>query len=411
MVKFLVDDIPWTIEHKPKNLNEIAGNKKVIDSLKSWILSWERTGPNKKAALLSGPPGTGKTVSVEALARELDFDLIEMNASDIRTGQAIESIVGSAVTEQSLFNRKKIILLDEVDGISSQKDRGAVQAITKVIDKANYPILMTTNDAWDPKIRGLREKSLILNYKKIGIRDGVPYLRQLLTKKGIEADDSMLKIIIDRNEGDMRSIINDLQMLTTGKTELTFERINQLAWRNRKEPVFDALKLVFTSKDCLNARKAIEVTDVDYEMLFEWIYENLPRQLSDPYDLSNAMEALAKAELFLSRAKKTQAWQLLSYAMDLMTAGVAMSRKRTKPAWIPMKFPQRIAFMSRTMRERVKLRQLGIKIGKKCHVSSQDSIKIFIPYLKIIFKHNEEMASSIERWLELDDEMTTYLKY
>ena len=50
---------------------------------------------------------------------------------------------------------------------------------------------MTTNDAWNPKIRGLREKSLILNYKKIGIRDGVPYLRQLLTKKGIEADDSM----------------------------------------------------------------------------------------------------------------------------------------------------------------------------------------------------------------------------
>jgi replication factor C large subunit len=401
MVKFLVVDIPWTIEHKPKNLSEIVGNKKVIDSLKRWILSWERTGPNNKAALLYGPPGTGKTVSVEALARELDFDLIEMNASDIRTGQAIESIVGSAVTEQSLFNRKKIILLDEVDGISSQKDRGAVQAITKIIDKTNYPILMTTNDAWDPKIRGLREKSLILNYKKIGIRDGVPYLRQLLTKKGIEADDSMLKIIIDRNEGDMRSIINDLQMLTTGKTELTFERINQLAWRNRKEPIFDALKLVFTSKDCLNARKAIEVTDVDYEMLFEWIYENLPRQLSDPYDLSNAMEALAKAELFLSRAKKTQAWQLLSYAMDLMTAGVAMSRKRTKPAWIPMKFPQRITFMSRTMRERAKLRQLGNKIGKKCHVSSQDSIKIFIPYLKIIFKHNEEMASY---------EMTTYLK-
>ena len=410
MVKFLATDILWTIEHKPKNLSEIAGNKKAIATLKEWILSWKRTGSNKKAALLYGPPGTGKTVSVEALARELDFDLIEMNASDVRTSQAIESIVGSAVTEQSLFNRKKMILLDEVDGVSSQKDRGAVQAITKVIDRTNYPILMTANDAWDPKIRGLREKSLILNFKKIGIRDGVPYLRQLLTEKGIEADDSMLKIIIDRNEGDMRSIINDLQMLTTGKTKLTYERINQLAWRNRKEPIFDALKLVFTSKDCLNARKAIEVADIDYEMLFEWIYENLPQQLSDPFDLSNAMEALAKAELFLSRAKKTQAWQLLSYAMDLMTSGVAMSRKRTKPAWIPMKFPQRIAFMSRTMRERAKLRQLGNKIGKKCHASSQDSVKNYIPYLKIIFKHNEEMAFSIERWLELEDEMITYLK-
>ena len=409
-MKFLKADVPWTIKHRPKSLSEIAGNKSTIESLKKWVLSWKRDGFNKKAALLYGPSGTGKTVSVEAIAREMDFELIEMNASDIRTGQAIEDIVGTTVSQQSLFQRKKMILLDEVDGISGQEDRGAVQAITKAIEETHYPILITANDAWDPKIRGLREKSLMLEYRRIGIRDGIPFLKQLLAKEGIGADDRMLKMIIDRNSGDMRSIINDLQMLTTGKTELTFERIHQLAWRDRKSPIFDALKLVFTSKDCRSARKAIDAADVDYEMLFEWIYENLPDQLSDPSDLSKAMEALAKADLYLARAKKTRAWGLLSYVMDLMTAGVAISRERTKPAWIPMKFPQRIALMMRTRRERAMLREIGNKIGKRCHVSSKDSIKIFLPYLKIISKANEEMASSIEKWLDLEEGMVTYLK-
>ncbi len=93
-----------------------------------------------------------------------------------------------------------------------------------------------------------------------------------------------------------------------------------------------------------------------------------------------------------------------------MTAGVALSREGTKKAWIPMKFPQRISFRAKAMRERALLKKIGERIGEKCHLSSQDGIKNFLPYLKIIFKHNEKMASSIEKWFELDEEMVSYIR-
>ncbi len=400
---------PWVVKHRPKTLDEIAGNKAARESLKEWVLSWKRNGRGKKASLLYGPPGSGKTVTAEAIARDLDFDLIEMNASDYRTEQIIERIVGSAADQQSLFQKNKLILLDEVDGIS-RKDQGAAQAIIKIIGRTNFPILMTANDAWDPKIRSLREKSELIEFKKVGIREAVPFLRQLLTKEEINFDDQMLKIIIDRNKGDMRSIVNDLQTLTSGRTKLSFEGIDRLAWRDRNESIFNALNLVFSSTNCINARRALDVADTDYEMFFEWIYENLPRQLSDPSDLAKAMENLSKADLYIARIKKTQEWGLLSYVIDLMTAGVALSRERTKRAWVPMKYPQRISFMARSRRERALRAETGKKIGEKCHISSNRGIKEYLPYLKIIFNKNKEMESSIQKWLELDQETAEYIK-
>ena len=405
-----MSQLPWTIKHRPRNSSEVVGNKEVIESLKNWVLSWKSDGTNKKAALLHGPPGIGKTVLVETLAKELNFDLIEMNASDLRSGKIIDVVIGSAIEQQDLFQRKKIILIDEVDSISPRKDRGAVQSILRVIENTNYPIVMTANDVWDPKVRGLREKSLLIQFKRISSREALPFLKKLLDEESVEVDDDTLKSIIQRNGGDMRSMINDLQMIATGKNRIAEDDITWLAWRDRKEPIFDALKLVFTSKDCFTARRALDISEVDYEMLFEWIYENVPRQLSDSSDMVKAMEALSKADLFIARTKKHQAWSLLSYVIDLMTAGVAMARERTKPAWIPMKFPQRISLMSRTMRERALMRGVGSKIGSKCHLSSKSSVRDFVPYLRIIIKNNAKSASSLEKWLELNEEMINYLK-
>ncbi|WP_455277229.1 replication factor C large subunit [[Eubacterium] cellulosolvens] len=402
--------LPWTIKHRPTNSSEVVGNREAIETLKNWILSWKRDGTSKKATLLHGPPGIGKTVLVETLAKELNFDLVEMNASDLRSGKVIDNVIGSAVEQQDLFQRKKIILIDEVDSISPKKDRGAVQSILKLIESTNYPMVMTANDVWDPKVRGLRDKSLLIQFKRISSREAFPFLKKLLDEESVEVDDDTLKSIIQRNEGDIRSMINDLQMIAAGKNRIIKDDITWLAWRDRKEPIFDALKLVFTSKDCFTARRALDISEVDYEMLFEWIYENVPRQLSDSSDMVNAMEALSKADLFIARTKKHQAWSLLSYVIDLMTAGVAMAREKTKPAWIPMKFPQRISLMSRTMRERALMRGLGNKIGSKCHLSSKSSVRDFVPYLRIIMKNDTASASSLEKWLELDEEMINYLK-
>jgi len=401
--------IPWTTKYRPKRLSEIAGNLDAVNALLNWVKSWDKKVPSKKALLLHGPAGTGKTISVEAIANEYGYDLIEINASDSRTGDAIRRIAGMAAGQATLFGKKRMILLDEIDGINLSQDTGAIDAIVETIEKTNYPIILTANNAWDPKIRALRDVCQLIEYKRLGVRDALPHLKRIAAKEGVEIDEKAIKLVIERDEGDMRSIINDLQALSSGRKKLAYDDVVWLAWRDRKENIFEALRMIFSAKNCLWAKKAVDIADIDYEMLFEWIYENAPRQLTDPLDRANAMDQLARADVYLRRVKREQAWDLLAYVFDLMTAGVALSRERTKPSFVPMKFPERISLMSKTRRIRGIRARVGAKIGKRCHVSSISAVKYYLPYLRIIFENNYEVAAGLSRYFGFDEEDIAYL--
>jgi len=205
-------------------------------------------------------------------------------------------------------------------------------------------------------------------------------------------------------------MINDLQMTLAGRKKLALADVEWLGWRDRKEPIFGALSAVFSSKECMRARRAVDLADIDYEMLYEWIYENAPLQLTDAHDLAQAMDFLARADTYFARAKRTQAWRLLPYALDLMTAGVAMSKIRTRPAWTPMRFPQRIMRLSTTKGERVIRDSIGTKIGSKTHISTKVAVTDVLPYLRVVFESDSPMAAQITEWLKLDDDMVGFLK-
>ncbi len=400
----------WTFKHKPKTLSEVIGNKEAIKKLVEWIKSWDKGIPKKRAAFLYGPPGVGKTVTVEALANDLKMELVEKNASDYRTEENIKRFAGLASQYGTLFGRKRLILLDELDGISGKEDRGGLGAITRIVKTAMCPIVLIANDPYDPRFSTLRSLCLMIEFKRPHSREVAAFLKKICLKEGIEAEEAALKFIAQRAHGDVRSAINDLQALAQGKKKLTYDDVSWLAYRDRKEKIFDVLRLIFYSKTCDGAKRAISMSDVDPDMLFEWIYENAPYHLKDPHDLAEAMEALAKADIYRGRVRLTQDWKLASYMIDLMTAGVAMARKRTKPSgWIPMKFPQRIKWLSKTKAERQLADAIAQKIKRRCHISAKRAIEEYIPYLKIIFENNPEMAAKIADKLGLDSEMIGYL--
>jgi replication factor C large subunit len=222
-------------------------------------------------------------------------------------------------------------------------------------------------------------------------------------------DEQALRLIVDRNQGDMRSIMNDLQVLTSGRKKLTYEETTWLGFRDRRASIFDALKTVFTSPTCLQARRATDMANVDLDMFFEWIYENAPRQLNDPRDLSHAMSALARADLYQARIDRTRAWELLPYALEMETAGVAMSKEFTKPAWIPMKFPERIQLLSRTRKKRAIEAELGRSIGARCHISSRRAIPHYLPYIKYVLEKNQSEGARLVEWLGVSEDAMEYL--
>jgi replication factor C large subunit len=400
---------PWTVKYRPKGLADVAGNKAAIQQILDWLDAWPKGPPKKRALLLHGPPGTGKTVSVEAIANERSLDLVEINASDKRNRDALERTVGAATRQSDLFGRSRLMLIDEVDGINLNEDRGAVDTIVRLVEETQVPVILTANDPWDPKIGPIRNATTMIEYKRLGLRDSLPYLKKICSMEGVEVEEQALRLIVDRNQGDMRSIMNDLQVLTSGRKKLTYDEAAWLGFRDRRATIFDALRTVFTSPTCLQARRATDMADMDLDMFFEWVYENTPRQLNDPSDLSQAMSALAQADLYRARIDRTRAWELLPYAIEMETAGVAMAKELTKPAWVPMKFPERIQLLSRTRKMRSIQSELGRCIGARCHISSRRAIPHYLPYIKYILEKNQTEGTRLVEWLGLSEDAMDYL--
>src|SRR5216684_6516844 len=400
---------PWTIKYKPKTSKDVAGNKPAIEKLRDWIESWNKGRPSKAAVLLYGPAGVGKTSVTEALARERRWDLVEINASDKRSGDILAKVAGLASTQSTLFSKGRLILLDEVDGINLRADQAAVTTILQIIKETQYPLILTANDPWDPKIRPLREACLQIELKRLGIRDGLPLLRNILNQEGVKADEDALRLILDRDRGDIRSILNDMQLLSSRHGTLTVDDVDLLSGRDRTESIFEVLRVVFNSRTVAAARRALSISDVDQEMLFQWIFENAPYQIPKPRELEEAMSALAESDLYFGRIKKTQSWHLLSYALDLMTAGVAIAKQTSPGGWVPMRFPQKISSMSRTRAIRDTRRKAGAFIGHRSHVSSRRATPLYLPLIQFVYEHNPRKYEEIANWLNAKEELDCLL--
>lgn len=401
---------PWTVKYKPKTLKEVVGNSEAIQKFVEWIKSWNKGVPKKRAAFLYGPPGIGKTVTVEALANDLKMELVEKNASDYRTQEAVKRFAGLASQYSSLFGAKRIILFDELDGLTGTADKGGVKAITDIIKTAQCPIVLIANNAYDPKFINLRNQCLPIEFKKPSAGDVQKHLKTVCLKEGIKAEENALKFIAQRSEGDIRSAVNDLQALAQGKKRLTYDDVSWLGYRDRQETIFTVLRMILYGRTCEGAKRAVNMADVDIDMLFEWIYENVPAHLTDPHDLARAMDALSMADVYRGRLRSTQDWSFTRYVIDFMTAGVAMARVNTKTSrWTPFHFPGRIQMLSRSKEERAMLLEIGRKIKRRCHISATRASKEVLPYLRIIFKNNVEMAAGIAKWLDLSPEIVEYL--
>ena len=140
----------YTVKYAPKSSSEIYGQQKAVSELKDFIKNYKTQ--SQKATLIYGPIGVGKTSSVYALAKELDYDLLEINSSDIRNQANMNSFLNSVLGQQSLFFKPKLILIDEIDALSGVKDRGAIPALTKAITNSSFPVIITANDPYNQKL-------------------------------------------------------------------------------------------------------------------------------------------------------------------------------------------------------------------------------------------------------------------
>ena len=363
--------ILFTKKYAPKKLADILGNDEQREKIKQWILNWMHN-KKKKALLIYGPPGIGKTAIAYALRDEFDLELIEMNASDFRNRDSIERVLASASSAGSLFERKKVLLIDDVDALQSV-DRGGAGAIAKIIKENSCPIIATATNAWDKKIAAVRTECELMEFKKVSKSSIKTLLENIIEKEKMHINDEMLDRIAESG-GDVRAAMNDLQ----GNISNT---------RDREKDIFERVRIIFKSKSYFDAKRAFD-GDIDYNLLKLWVDENIPNEYEKEYDVANAYNSLSRADVFEGRIRNSY-WIYLKYCIDLITGGIALAKKETYHKFTRYQFPKYLREMSRTVAVRAMLKSIGKKIGAKVHVNRKTALD-YLPLIKELGKKNQE---------------------
>jgi replication factor C large subunit len=412
----------WTEKYRPKSLSEIVGNEMAAQAIKRWGESWKKGTPRVKALVIRGEPGIGKTSAALALAKDMGWDCIEMNASDHRNAASIKKVAGAGSVAQtftlegeflsSTKGRRKLIVIDEADNLFGREDYGGAKAIVEVIRESAQPMVLIVNDYREltrksPAVKGL---ALTVQFKRLTPRSTMTVLRSISSKQDVDVPDSVLARIAENSGGDMRAAVNDLQMLVEGRKVVGPNDPDALGKRNQEKELDGALYTMFGSKTARSARDATLDIDKTPEELEKWIEEGIPKEMQDAEEMASAFDALSKANVYLGRTRRLQHYGLWSYAKELMTAGVALSRKDSpRPRFADYGFPSHFIMLSRAKGPRSARESISGKLAEHIHTSKRCVNESTLLLLSAAARNDKEFLFSLARQLSLDEGDISYL--
>ncbi len=400
--------LPWFIKYVPRSFNDLVVTreiKELIDSIESY--------KKGKGILLYGDPGCGKTTAVTLIAREKNFELIEVNASDTRNKASIQEVVGNSIKQRSLFATSKIILIDEVDGISGREDRGGVAEIVRIIKTSLYPIVLTANSIEDDKLRPIIKVCKLVNFNKSTPQILLKIGERILKSEGIEYEKKDLeKFIKERNISDIRAFINDLQAsIEDNKFNpglLDYERSYKKVIRNLLENIF--------MKEPEVAYALNQNTTVSLDDLMLYLEENIPhvtKRLFQPFNI------LSKADVFRGRIIKWQYWRYLVYINFYLNYGISAvvsaskvsSKRNTRilKKWIYNNQASPLKSRTKLQKERNEEETFIEKLSRIYRCSTHKARRQ-LGYFCYIYRNSKDFRECMRRELEIDEKTDKFLK-
>jgi replication factor C large subunit len=387
----------WIEKYRPKKFEHIKGQDFAIDKIRNFVKYF---GTKKKAMILYGPPGVGKTTIAQVLALEYSFEIFELNASDLRNKDKMKEILKPAIEQKSLTKKGKLILIDEVDGIAGDEDRGGLNELLSLIEKTHYPIVVTANDIWDRKLSTLRSKSDIVQLKEVDYKLIKDILNEILIKENLILNPNIVTSIAVRAKGDIRAAINDLHSVSRMKDPSEFV----LHERDKETDIFNALKVIFKVKPNSETLKIFDSVNMPIDELILWVEENIPNEYKGE-ELARAYDILSKIDVFRGRIHKQQYWRFLIYENILLSYGISSAKKKVKTGFTSYQKPTRILKIWMNNQRIEKKKSISKKYASKVHVGQKRALYEF-PIIKNIINSNPAIAKE----LKLDEEELAYLK-
>ena len=364
---------PWVEKYRPKSFDDIKGQDEAISKVKKFLEDFKNSktgrGKSKKAMLLHGSPGTGKTTLALVAAKEYNAEIFELNASDLRNKDKLSEILRPAMQQMSLLYKTKIILVDEVDGITGT-DRGGMPELISLIDNSKFPVILTANDAWNKKLQPLRTKTEILEMKEVDYKIIKDVLTKILLKEKKFVDENSVTKISVKSNGDLRAAINDLQtiadLLEEDSKNLNFDQ------RNKELDIFNALKKIFQMKPSEDMLSIYDSVNLSLDEIFLWVEENIPHEYNGR-ELAKAIDKLSRADVFKGRIYKQQYWRFMVYENIFLSYGISAAKKQSKYGFTKYKKPTRILKIWMNNQRTVYKKSISQKYASHCSYRPEES--------------------------------------
>ena len=366
---------------------DMVGNEDARTKFVEWFAKWKK---GTKPLLLVGPPGIGKTTLANLAAKRFGYDMISLNASDIRNKKRIQEILSPVLGTSSLFG-SPMIFVDEVDGIYGRADYGGAEALIQILKEPTVPIILAANSETSSKMKGIKKAVKTIHLRPLPPRMLLLYLNKILQKEDGKISPGSLFKIITESRGDLRSMINTTQAFVTGfepPTEKSFESLD----------VETAVNAFFKAKSENEARTVLYSLRIDPREKINAFYSSVITSSITKEQMAKMLQVLSEADGLYGKIMRTQEWRLLRYLdeilMKLYQKDTSIRYSQYNLSW---------PLLNRLRWDGRSIKSLAAIMAKKMHISKSTFSTFYFPYILLCMK-NKKLD------LELDETFSDILE-
>ena len=382
----------WSEKYRPQCMTELVGNEDSRKLFVEWFQKWRK---GTKPLLIVGPPGTGKTTLANLASRDFGYDMIGLNASDVRNKKNIQEILEPILGNQTVLG-EPMIFIDEVDGIHGRSDYGGVEALINILKEATIPIILAANYDKSDKMKKIKKAVTTIYTRPLSPRLLRLYLNMILEKESAKINPGNLIKLISESNGDIRSLINSAQALVTG-----FEPLMEKSFESLD--VEDGINAFYKAKSINEARVVLYSMRIDPREKINAFYSSIISSGASNLELDASLQIISDADILFGRIMKTQEWRLLRY-LDAILLNLYKKDSVVRYSRYNLSWP----VLNRIRWDGSKLKSIASNLSKKLHISSSTFATFYLPYILFCMKNDslelefdEAYSELIEKEIEL----------